>query len=113
MNFASVSGKNWIFKKFDTSDVKKYSEQFSLSEITARLLAIRKNNIENINLFLNPTIKNLLPNPFHLKDMKKAVNATYKNINEKNMIAIFLRPIILSHNRKFANMFMFVINYFI
>jgi len=89
MNFASVSGKNWIFKKFDTSDVKKYSEQFSLSEITARLLAIRKNNIENINLFLNPTIKNLLPNPFHLKDMKKAVNATYKNINEKNMIAIF------------------------
>jgi len=89
MNTISVSGKNWIFKKFDANDVKKYSETYSLSEITAKLLAIRKKNIDNIDLFLNPTIKNLLPNPYKLKDMKDAVDRTYKSIINEEVIGIF------------------------
>ena len=28
MNFTSVSGKSWIFKKFNYSDIKKYSEEY-------------------------------------------------------------------------------------
>ena len=76
MNFTSVSGKNWLFKKFNSTDIKKYSEDYFLNEITAKLLSIRKKNIENIDLFLNPTIKNLLPNPLRLKDMKNAVERT-------------------------------------
>ena len=28
MNFVSVSGKNWIFKKFDSSDIVNYSENY-------------------------------------------------------------------------------------
>ena len=46
MNFTSVNGKIWEFKKFDNSDVKKYSEEHSLSEIVAKLLAIRKKKME-------------------------------------------------------------------
>ena len=42
MNISSVSGKNWIYKKFDSSDVKSISEKYSLGEISARLLSIRK-----------------------------------------------------------------------
>ena len=84
MNFTSVSGKNWIFKKFNFSDIKKYSEDYSLSEIVAKLLSIRKKNIENIDLFLNPTIKNLLPNPFQLKDMQNAIERTYQSIKKEN-----------------------------
>ncbi len=67
MNLSSVSGKNWIFKKFNSSDVTKLSEDFSLTEIVAKLLSIRKKNIEDISLFLDPKIKNLLPNPSRLK----------------------------------------------
>ena len=89
MSFPSVSGKNWLFKKFDTSDITKFSEIYSLSEIVAKLLSIRKKNIENINLFLNPKIKNLLPNPLHLKDMKNAVDRIYKSIFKKELIGIF------------------------
>ena len=62
MIFSSVTGKNWIFKKFLDSDIKKYTEIYSLDEMVARLLAIRKKNIDDIDLFLNPTIKNNLPN---------------------------------------------------
>ena len=89
MNFNSICGKNWIFKKFDFSEVKKYSENYSLNEITAKLLAIRKKNIENIDLFLKPTIKNLLPNPFLLKDMNNAVDRTYSSIKSNELIGIF------------------------
>ena len=42
MNLSSVSGKNWIFKKFDHSDVIKYVEDFEITEIVAKLLSIRK-----------------------------------------------------------------------
>ena len=89
MNFTSVSGKNWVFKKFNSSDIKKYSEDYSLSEIVAKLLSIRKKNIEDIDLFLNPTIKNLLPNPLCLKDMKNAIERTYQSILKNELIGIF------------------------
>ena len=89
MNSTSVSGKNWIYKKFDTSDVKSISEKYALSEISAKLLSIRKKNIENLDLFLNPKIKNLLPNPLILKDMSSAIERTYKSILKDELIGIF------------------------
>ena len=89
MNFTSVSGKKWILKKFNITDIKKYSEDYSLSEIVSKLISIRKNNINDIYLFLNPTIKNLLPDPLSLKDMENAVNRTYVAIKKKQNIGIF------------------------
>ena len=89
MNLTSVTGKNWIFKKFNNDDVKKYSEDYSLDEIVARLIAIRKKNIKNIDLFINPTIKNLMPNPFKLQDMDLAVERTCESIKKKELIGIF------------------------
>ena len=89
MSFSSVSGKNWLFKKFDTTDINKFTENFSLPEVVAKLLSIRKKNIDNIDLFLNPKIKNLLTNPFHIKDMKNAIERTYRSISENEIIGIF------------------------
>ena len=89
MNFSSVSGKNWLLKKFDSSDVARLVENYSLSEIAAKLLSIRKNNIENIDLFLNPKIKNLLPNPLILKDMNSAIERSYKSVIKDDLIGIF------------------------
>ena len=89
MNFNSVTGKNWIFKKFNSADIKKYTEVYSLSETVAKLLSIRKKNIDSLDLYLNPTIKNLLPNPMHLKDMDAALKRTYKSIINGELISIF------------------------
>ena len=89
MNLNSISGKNWIFKHFDQNDIRQICEEHNLSEITAKLLAIRKKNIQDINLFLEPTIKNLLPNPMHLKDMSNAVSRTYSSIKNNELICIF------------------------
>ena len=89
MSLVSVKGKNWLFKKFDTSKISIFVEKYSLTEITAKLLSIREKNISNIDLFLNPKIKNLLPNPMQLKDMKKSIDRTYRSILNNEPIAIF------------------------
>ena len=59
MNSLSISGKNWILKNI--IKMKFYiKENFSLDEITSNLLSIRKIKKEDINSFLNPSIKNFL-----------------------------------------------------
>jgi len=89
MIISSVTGKSWIYKKFDSNDVKNISEKYSLSEISSKLLSIRKEKIDNLDLFLNPKIKNLLPNPMILKDMNEAVERAYKSIINYDLIGIF------------------------
>ena len=89
MKLSSVSGKQWVFKKYNTSDIDSYREKYSLSEIVAKLLSIRKANIEDVSMFLKPKIKNFLPNPLQLKDMQVAINRTYNNILKRGSIGIF------------------------
>ena len=83
MSSVSVSRKNWILKRFNEKDVSFFKENFSLDEITSRLLSIRKIKKEDIVTYLNPTIKNVLPNPHILNDMKKASDRTLKTIIKK------------------------------
>ena len=89
MNSLSVSGKNWVLKKYSEEKSNFLKENFSLDEITSKLLSIRKEKIGNLDLFLNPKIKNLLPNPMNLKDMNEAIERTYKSIINFDLIGIF------------------------
>ena len=89
MNDNSVLGKNWISKKYNEDQVNFLKENFDLSEIVSKLIAIRNINIEEVKLFLNPKIKNFLPNPFILKDMEKAADRTVKAIKNNEKIGIF------------------------
>ena len=65
----SVSGKKWILKKYNQDLVTYLKDNFSLNEITSKLLSIRGIKIEDVNSFLNPSIKNFLPNPNDFIDM--------------------------------------------
>ena len=72
MSSVSVSNKNWILKEFNNNSVLFFKENFYLDEITSRLLSIRKIKKDEILSFLNPSIKNYLPNPYVLSDMEKS-----------------------------------------
>ena len=85
----SVSNKNWIFKKYNEQDVIFYKENYSLDELTSKLLSIRNIKKEDVQTFLNPSIKNLLPNPEILKDMQKSAKRTIQAISQKHKIGIF------------------------
>ena len=85
----SVSNKNWIFKKYNEQDVIFYKENYSLDELTSKLLSIRNIKKEDVQTFLNPSIKNFLPNPEILKDMQKSAKRTIQAISQKHKIGIF------------------------
>ena len=89
MKSNSVSGKDWILKNYNEETVNFFKDNFNLSEIVSKLIAIRNIKAEDVKLFLNPKIKNLLPNPFILKDMEKAVYRTILAIQKKEKIGIF------------------------
>ena len=89
MTAPSLSGKKWIFKRFNEHDIRYIKENFSLDEITSKLLSIRKIKKEDINTFLNPSIKNFLPNPNILVDMEKSTERTLETIIKNEKIGIF------------------------
>ena len=89
MNSISVSGKKWISKEFNSEDIDFFKTNYFLDEIVAKLLSIRKIKKEEIKFFLEPTIKNILPNPFILKDMDIAIERTVSAILKKEKIGIF------------------------
>ena len=86
MDSLSISGKQWIYKKFDSSYVNFLKENYFLDEITARLLSIRNIDKKYIDSFLKPSIKNLVPNPNCLRDMDKACQRILEAINRKEKI---------------------------
>lgn len=68
----SVSGLVWEFKNVDDRLVLALSQKYNLSDLVARSMVARGITLETADSFLNPTLKNNLPNPFSLKDMERA-----------------------------------------
>ena len=89
MNSLSVSGKNWVLRKYSEENSNFLKDNFSLDEITSKLLSIRQIKKNEISSFLNPSIKNFLPNPYDLIDMEKSTLRTAKAIFQKEKFGIF------------------------
>ena len=89
MNSVSVTGKKWVLKNFKKIDFDYLINNHSLDATVAKLLAIKQIKKEDIENYLNPAIKNLLPNPSILKGMDKASSRTVKAIINKEKIGIF------------------------
>ena len=58
--FTFFKWKILIFKQFNQEYLNFIKDNFSLDEITSKLISIRKIKKEEINSFLNPSIKNFL-----------------------------------------------------
>lgn len=85
----SVFGKIWEKKQFNNDLATEIVRQIGISDILASLVSSRVNSVEEAQKFLNPKIKDYLPDPFHLKDMDKAVDRLIAAINKKEKITIF------------------------
>ena len=65
------------------------SQQNGLPELLGRVMAARGVPLEGVGVFLDPTIKALLPDPSTLQDMAKAARRLADAIEQREGIAIF------------------------
>lgn len=85
----SALGKKWYEKTADNRTSLALSQLFNLSPFVGKLLVTRRLTPETAADYLNPTIKQLMPDPSHLKDLDKGVTRVIRAIELHEKIAVF------------------------
>jgi single-stranded-DNA-specific exonuclease len=85
----SVSGRRWRERVADERALRSIAQKLALPEIVARLLAARGLDAETAPAFLEPRLRDALPDPGHLKDMEKAAARLADAVAAGERIAIF------------------------
>ena len=86
----SVKGLNWKLAEVDERLVSNLVQKLDLSELLARILSSRGiSDVSEAELFLEPRLRNLLPNQFLLKDMDKAASRIARAVSNKEKITVF------------------------
>lgn len=79
----------WKLKKVNPRHALTIKQRHNLSDIVARVVTSRTETLEQAGDFLTPSIKNQLPDPFHLHDMDKAVDRLYQAMKNNETITIY------------------------
>jgi single-stranded-DNA-specific exonuclease len=85
----SFSGRRWRLRQADEAAVRTLANEHGISTSLARVLAAREVAVGDIPDLLNPTLKRLLPEPFLLADMERAVARVQTAIEANEKIAVF------------------------
>ncbi len=59
------------------------------SELMARVLAGRGVKLEDVELYLDPTLRDLMPDPFTLRDMEPAIARLAQAVQRRERVAVF------------------------
>ena len=85
----SLTGKRWEASSSDERTVRALGQKFGLSDIVSRVLVARGIELENVEVFLHPSLRVLLPDPSNLCDMDVATARIATAINAGETIGIF------------------------
>ena len=84
----SIKGNYWAYQKPSINLVEKIKLSFNLSNIIASIVANRNIDDKNLDYFLNPTLKNNLPDPSTLKNMDISIKILLEKIFRNNTLGI-------------------------
>ena len=87
-DFNSYTNNKWQLKSFDERQAELISQKFDTSYLIAKLFSIRQISVDDISSYLNPTLKDNIPDPNILVDMDKACERLLVAIRNKEKIAI-------------------------
>jgi single-stranded-DNA-specific exonuclease len=85
----SLTGKRWEERLGDGRQALALAQQLGLPEIVGRVLAARGVAAEEAGRFLNPTLRDYLPDPSTLQDMDRAAARLTRAIESGEKIAVF------------------------
>ena len=85
----SVEGKIWLLRDSDDRMSLALSQRLGLPEAVGRVLASRGVDLEGAQAFLEPTLREMLPDPSRLKDMDIAAERLATAIMQDEQMAVF------------------------
>ncbi len=85
----SLTGKRWISREIDERQSLAIAQRLGIPEVVGRILAARGVGLEDAEGFLNPTLRDLLPDPSRFKDMDAAAVRLAAVIMAGETIGIF------------------------
>jgi single-stranded-DNA-specific exonuclease len=85
----SYSGNKWSLRSNDEELISAIQKDSQISYITARIIAGREISLADVQDFLNPSLRKLLPDPSSMQDMDKAAKIIFNAIKSNKKITIF------------------------
>ena len=111
----SVTSKQWLLRQVDVSKIEYLSKVYSLDSILSTILINRGISTHDTLSFINPKLKTLMPDPYTLYGLDKAIKAIIDSIRNNKKILLFsdydvdgissltlLSKYFQSHNIKFS-----------
>ncbi|WP_273726468.1 single-stranded-DNA-specific exonuclease RecJ [Brucella gallinifaecis] len=87
----SVTGQKWIDRlgPREANTALAIAQHHGISDLVSRVLAGRGVSVEGAPEFIDPSLRNLMPDPAMLTDMEKAANRIVDSIMRRETVAIF------------------------
>ena len=84
----SIKGNYWSYQKPSIKFIEKIKLSFNLSNVIASIIANRNIDDKHLDYFLNPTLKNNLPDPSSLENMDSSIKILLEEIFNNKIIGI-------------------------
>ena len=85
----SVLDKKWMFTPTDERLAVAMAQAHGLPLIVTRLLAARGIGMDGVAGFMNPTLRDQMPDPYVLRDMERAATRIADAIEKGESVAVF------------------------
>lgn len=85
----SASNRHWLMRAGDDRHAMAMAQRFDLPDSVCRILANRNVALDEVETYLDPKLKNLLPDPSVLTDMDKACDRLVTALDNNEKIAVF------------------------
>ena len=85
----SCTGRLWLARDYDERITQALTQRHALPDIVARSLNARGITLDDAPLFLDPKLRDLLPDPSRFKDMDKAAARFVEAVINNEHIAVY------------------------
>jgi len=86
---SSLIGKRWLMGDCDERLGLALAQRLQLPDVVARILSSRGVDLDTAASFLDPKLRDLLPDPSRFKDMDKAAERITSAVMQNEQIAVF------------------------
>ncbi len=85
----SFTGRRWVARAYDERMALALAQRYTLPDLVARSLSARGLDLDSTPSFLEPRLRDLLPDPSRFKDMDKAAARFAEAVQKDESMAVF------------------------